>query len=402
LEFGIFAFVISFMKLLILSPDAYSVFHTSTSYIFGGIEIETGHHATGLTALGVQVAVATRDQGEPAHQKDGVWIYPIPELKGKGYWKKRNTLAGRIGYRLFGDRNPHKTLEELFAAINPDAGYIMGMSPEALRLARYCKANGKPFIFRVAHDKDLGDVQLEDGSMKRWAKVSADEAREVIATAAVVLAQTPLQATLLKGRFHRESEMMFPPIALDVPAEKPEKKFDVFWIGRTNSFKRPEQLAALAARLPHRQFCMVLNKVEEQEWKTIVDSLTPNVTVIESVPADAIENLFRQSKVFVSTSLHEGFPNTFLQAAKNSLPVVSMGSDPNGMLSVHGSGILAGDDPGALVDAVEALLSDESKYSRHALASRAYVETFNDKKKINRQFYELLFRVCGKTAETGT
>ncbi len=378
------------MKLLIVSPDAYSVFHTSTSYIFGGIEIETGHHAMGLTALGVEVAVATRDQGEPAHRKDGVWIYPVPELKGKGYWKKRSTFAGRIRYRLFGDRNPHKTLEELFRTIAPDVGYIMGMSREALRLARYCRENNKPFIFRVAHDKDLGDVYLDDESMLRWAKMTVAETREVIGTASVVLAQTPVQASLLSERFNAQSELMFPPILLDVPPGTPEKKFDVFWIGRTNSFKRPEQLAALAARLPHRKFCMVLNKAGEEEWTKIVQALTANVTVIESVPADRIETFFRQSKVFVSTSLHEGFPNTFLQAAKNSIPVVSMGSDPNGMLSVHGAGVLAGDDPGALQRAVEELLDDEMKYREHARASRAYVEKFNDRKLINRQFYELL------------
>ncbi len=379
------------MKLLILSPDAYSVLHTETSYYFGGIEIETGHHATGLTALGVEVAVATRDQGEPAHQKDGVWIYPIPELKGKGYWKKRTTLKGRISYRLFGDRNPHATMEEMFRAINPDVGYIMGMSPEALRLARYCRANGKPFIFRVAHDKDLGDEELDDESMTRWARMTAGETREVISSASVVLAQTPVQAMLLRERFDRSSALMFPPIALEVPAGKPVKEIDGFWIGRTNSFKRPEQLAALAARLPHRKFCMVLNDAGGPgEWKRFVEALPENVTVIESVPADNIEKFFNRSKVFISTSLYEGFPNTFLQAAKHSIPVVSMGSDPNGMLSVHGAGIMAGDNIGALEKAVEELLVDETKYQRHAQAARNYVEKFNSKKIINQQFLDIL------------
>ncbi|CAN5872222.1 hypothetical protein BH11BAC7_BH11BAC7_35290 [soil metagenome] len=389
------------MKLLIFSLDAYSVFHTDTKFIFGGAEIETGYHAKGLAALGVNVSVITRDHAIPAHTFEKVTLLPHPGLKGTGYWKKRKTLAGRITYRIFGDRNPYKTIDALLRKINPDVVYVMGMSPEALQLADYCREQKKKFIFRVAHDMDLVGEEFNEEKIRKWAGVSFAKVKAIISTATIVLTQTPVQDELLKKWFNRESELMFPPIDTALkPGIPTEKKYDVFWIGKNNVFKRPEKLVELAKRLPQRKFCMVFNKMEEASWKKIVETLPSNVHLIESIPADQIETLFCQSKLFVSTSLHEGFANTFLQAAKNSVPVISMGPDPNFMLTRHGAGILVGDDLDKLALAVEALLNDETTYKKLCAQSREYVETFHAKEKISAQFYALLQQMEKKSTQT--
>ena len=388
------------MKLLIFSLDSYSVFHTDTKFIFGGAEIETGYHAKGLAALGVEVSVITRDHAIPAHTFEKVTLLPHPGLKGTGYWKKRKTLAGKISYRILGDRNPHKTIDGLLHKINPDVVYIMGMSPEALQLADYCKNENKKFIFRVAHDLDLVGEVLNEEKIKKWAGISFAKVKEVIAAAAVVLTQTPVQDELLKKWFNREGELMFPPIDTTLKSNAvTEKKYDLFWIGKNNVFKRPEKLVELAKRLPHRKFCMVFNKIEEASWKKIVETLPPNVQLIESIPADQIETLFCQSKLFVSTSLHEGFANTFLQAAKNSVPVISMGPDPNFMLSKHGAGVLVGDDMDKMVLAAEELLADEIKYKTLCGQSRQYVEKFHAREKISAQFHTVLLQLEKQNAQ---
>jgi glycosyltransferase involved in cell wall biosynthesis len=382
------------MKFLIFSLDSYSVFHTDTKYIFGGAEIETGYHARGLAEKQVEVVVVTRDQGVAAHTFENILLVPHTGQKGNGYWEKRKTLKGRILYRLLGDKKAKYTDEEIVAAINPDAAYIMGISREALNLSRYCKRNGKPFIYRIAHDLDLGGENPDDEKMKKWGNYSMKEAGEIVSNASIVLTQTPYQNKLLKENFGKDGVMMFPPIGLDadlVPSSA--HLFDVLWIGKNNTFKRPEKLAELARLLPHRKFCMIFNRMEVTSWNEIVAALPDNVQVIESVPADEIEKKFRESKVFVSTSLHEGFANTFLQAAKNFVPVVSMGPDPNEMISGHGAGILVGDDMTLFAESVEELLNNNDKRLAIAMKSRTFVENHHDKNMISQQFYELLNRI---------
>ncbi len=385
------------MKLLIFSLDSYSVFHTDTKFIFGGAEIETGYHAKGLAALGIDVSVITRDQAIPAHRFEKVNLCPHPSLKGPGYWTKRKSLAGRISYRIFGDRNPHKNIEALLNKINPDVVYIMGMSPEAYELADYCKKESKLFVFRVAHDMDLVGEELNEEKIKAWAGIPFTKVKEIIDAATVVLTQTQVQDELLKKWFHREGILMFPPIDTKVESGADKNKYDVFWIGKNNVFKRPEKIIELAKRLPQRKFCMVFNKLEETSWKKIVATIPSNVELIESIPADRIETLFRQSKLFVSTSLHEGFANTFLQAGKNAVPVISMGPDPNTMLSVHRAGILVGDNLDKLEQAVEELLTDEVKYKQLCEQSRNYVTEFHSRDKISAQFYSLLKQLDNST-----
>ncbi|MDQ3111063.1 MAG: glycosyltransferase [Bacteroidota bacterium] len=381
------------MKLLLLSLDSYSIFHTDTKFIFGGAEIETGYHAKGLAARGINVSVVTRDHAVPKHEIEKVTLLPHPGMKGTGYWNKRKSLGGRISFRLFGDNNPFKTVDELYSDINPDAAYVMGMSHEALHLARFCKTYNKEFIFRVAHDLDLVGDEFDEEKIKKWAGISFNEVKEIIEGATIVLTQTQTQDKLLKKWFGRDGVLMFPPIDITLKEKPQEKKYDIFWVGKNNVFKRPEKIIELARRLPQRKFCMVLNKMDEISWNRIVAEIPVNVHLEESVPADKIEKYFSSSKLFVSTSLHEGFANTFLQAGKNSVPVISMGSDPNNMLSEHNAGVLVGDDMNKLEAAVEELLNNENSYKALCKSARAYVEKFHDREKINKQFYDLLIPV---------
>jgi glycosyltransferase involved in cell wall biosynthesis len=314
-------------------------------------------------------------------------------MKGTGYWNKRKSLSGRISYRLFGDNNPFKTADELYRHVNFDVAYVMGMSHEALHLARFCKDNNKKFVFRVAHDLDLVGDEFNEEKIKKWAGISFNEVKEIIETAVVVMTQTQTQDALLKRWFDREGELMFPPIDITLHGKPAEKQYDIFWVGKNNVFKRPEKIIELARRLPKRKFCLVLNKMEETSWNKIVAEIPGNVHLVESIPADKIEGFFSASKIFVSTSLHEGFANTFLQAGKNAVPVISMGSDPNAMLSQHHAGVLVGDDMDKLEAVVEELLNNESRYNELCRSARAYVEKFHDREKINKQFYDLLKRI---------
>jgi glycosyltransferase involved in cell wall biosynthesis len=376
------------MRLLILSPDAYSIFFPKTSFVFGGIEVETGYYARGLVAdHGFEVMVVTRDQGRGIRRVEGVTVVPHPELKGPGYWDWRRSLAGRIHHRIFGERQ--RSNDAFYTSLRPDVAYVQGMVAWTLNTARYCRKTKTPFLFRVASDLDLGNDTVGETPIQQWAGFSLAEAREVIDSAASILVQTPVQMTLLRERFGRIGTLLFNPVApVESPSKASSKKYDVLWIGKSWQVKRPDLLLKLAGLLPEKKFCMVLNQADKVYWNQLAAALPSNIDMIEMVPFREIGKLFDQARLFVSTADSEGFANTFLQAAAHGVPILSMNSDPNGMLSEHGAGLLTGVDINVLVGHIRKTLADGSQYDTFSIAGRRYVEKYHDARIIVSQFSE--------------
>ncbi len=117
----------------------------------------------------------------------------------------------------------------------------------------------------------------------------------------------------------------------------------------------------------------------------------PNITLIERVPFEEIERYFAAARLFVNTSTFEGFPNTFLQAAKYGVPTVATDVDPGSMLSQRGGGVTCGGDFERFVESVRQLMTDEDEYAKRSAAALTYVRTYHDKEVVVAQF-EKAFR----------
>jgi len=377
------------MRLLILSPDAYSIFFPRSSFVFGGIEVETGYYSRGLAKdHGVDVTVVTRDQGHKARRIDHVNVIPHPLLKGPGYWDMRRSILSRIHHRISGERQ--WTANDFYAKEKPDVAYVQGMAPWTLDLARYCQQTKTPFLFRIAHDMDLGGEYMTDASMIEWAGFDLVAAREILDTATQILVQTPAQMEMLEGRYNRKGLLLLNPVNTGKSPEQISKVFDVLWIGKSASSKRPEFYLELAEQLPHRSFCMVLNKADLSHWDRLTAAMPDNIKVIEMVSFPEVSILFGKSRIFVNTSGSEGFANTFLQAASHGVPILSMNCDPNQMLSAHGAGVLTGPKIADLALHMEHLLSKSNIYSTFSAAARLYVHDYHCARAIVSQFNELL------------
>ncbi|MFN6038934.1 MAG: glycosyltransferase [Bacteroidota bacterium] len=374
-------------SLLILSLDSYSVFNQKTSFPFGGIEIENKYHAVGLSSMfDMEVVVITRDQGDEIIKSKRLTIVPHPFFKGQGYWDSNKLFFSRLKKRINGEKNVFGSPEEFYASFHADFTYMQGLTQEILDFARYSKKSKKKFIFKLAHDNDLGGEILSDSFFKSWSKLSLREVEEVYSCADIILVQTPYQKDLLLKRFNRESIILFSPTNLVVDESNIEKKYDVIWVGKDKSFKRPEKLIQIAHELPYLKFIMLIHNPSNE----LLSTMPSNVEVLDFVPPDNIESFFKSSKLFLSTSLKEGFANTFLHAAKFGVPVISMGSDPNGMLSEHLAGVLSGDDISNTVLKIKQLILDKDYYSQVSAAAKKYVYKFHDCRLITEQFHRIL------------
>ena len=88
-----------------------------------------------------------------------------------------------------------------------------------------------------------------------------------------------------------------------------------------------------------------------------------NVEIVEQVPFSEIEDLFCQSHLLINTSAAEGFPNSFLQAAKYGKPIVSLDVDPGNMLTEHGCGVCARGNLEQMAEVVRGLIADRMRYA---------------------------------------
>lgn len=120
----------------------------------------------------------------------------------------------------------------------------------------------------------------------------------------------------------------------------------VLWVGRSDTdSKRADLCIELAKACPNVPFRMVMNDAESELGRSLRSHCPSNVAIEDHVALDQSDRLYAEATVLINTSVSEGFPNAFLQAAKFSTPIIALNVDPDGMLSKHGCGEMAGTLP---------------------------------------------------------
>lgn len=83
------------------------------------------------------------------------------------------------------------------------------------------------------------------------------------------------------------------------------------------------------------------------------------------LPSDEdILNLYSEAGVFLSTSIHEGFSLTPLEAMAVGVPVVQTNADGNMEYSIHGENCLIASDAVGLVECIEQVMKDDNLRQR--------------------------------------
>jgi glycosyltransferase involved in cell wall biosynthesis len=96
--------------------------------------------------------------------------------------------------------------------------------------------------------------------------------------------------------------------------------------------KNPLALLRLAQKIPQLKITMVSNPAAAGLGQEVLKSLPSNVKWIQSLSHSETLALMASAEVHLSTSLQEGFPNTFLEAAAVKTPTVSLHVDPDNLM----------------------------------------------------------------------
>jgi glycosyltransferase involved in cell wall biosynthesis len=272
-----------------------------------------------------------------------------------------------------------------YRSIDADVFLTFGVQSNSAAVIASAHAEQKPAVLFLGSDGDLDERYLLDSAFVSTYRDSSAACLWTIQNADDIFCQTPSQQQRLLERFQREGTVIRNPIDLDewdrlaaepIPVDLTlGLKRYALWVGRAEGVhKRPLLLLDVARKCPEVDFLMILNRRDDALEAQVRRDAPANVHIVERVPFSVMPAIMRRAAVLVNTSLLEGFPNTYLQAAASGVPVASQCVEA-GFLKDSASGICAGGDLDALAAAVQRFwngTAEEDDFS--AARARAYVE----------------------------
>jgi glycosyltransferase involved in cell wall biosynthesis len=235
--------------------------------------------------------------------------------------------------------------------------------------ASYARRRAVPLVWHISHDAELSPGPLDPGRnvlrsrLERW---SVDYG---IRHADRIVAQTQHQAQLLRSNYGKEAAAVIPNFH-PLPPETIDKQgpLTVIWIANLKPWKQPAVFVRLANRLRGAdvRFVMIGASAKagsNDSWQQPLlrdIGAAPNLSYLGAKSQEEVNALLAGAHIFVNTSLHEGFPNTFIQAWLRDVAVVSLHVDPDDVLQARGAGILARTEEG-LAEAVRKLLDPRAR-----------------------------------------
>jgi glycosyltransferase involved in cell wall biosynthesis len=444
------------IRLAFASLYTYSLFNPSTRYVFGGSEVRAWLLGTALSEQPeFDVSFVVFDHGQPRERYGRVTVYPHSFYRGERsrngsppmpyqtraerYWGEIPSIARRVsgfpGVELL-DRSPAalwklayglgyaRTAKALSAArrlvyppldaagvaverkrvatyrrVDADVYCVFGVSDFSAELAAFCRARGKRLVVFLASDLDVSRDYVRHSQQRNMYGSTGHSGWFTLSSADVIVAQTAVQARMLRERHGREAVVIGNPVELDRLAPPFQGRADgqrhALWIGKSDRIKQPDVLLELAERCPEVPFLAVLNRSNVALFDEIATRRPPNVELVEHVPIREVEALFAGAFAFINTSSFEGFPNTYLQAGKYGVPILSLGVDPDGFVRRYRCGVVTDGDVGALAVALRELRASPSLAAEYSANVRSYVRQFHDLHGRVADVRSVLCALCG-------
>jgi len=269
------------------------------------------------------------------------------------------------------------------------------ISPYSTVIALLCRLRGIRFVYMVAND---GETDGTHPVYRRF--LSGRFARLAFRLAHAVIVQNEYQQEHAAA-ISSSAPALVPSSWPMPPGEVPyDEGSSVLWVSRIDRlYKRPELFLDLAERSPGERFVMIGAPANDQadyfEKVSGRASSMSNVEFVSGIPFEEIDRRYREAKVFINTSSSEGFPNTFLQAAANRTPIISLNIDPSSFIEKHSCGFYCHDDFALMEKRLRELLEDKTLRREQAENAYAYVRKHHDVRKNAAAFLSVLRQVTG-------
>jgi glycosyltransferase involved in cell wall biosynthesis len=358
----------------------------------GGAEVQQTFLARALYQAGYGISVITNDFGQPDEMEvDGIRIikiharpFPIPFVRF--FFSLASGLLAAL----------KKTDADIY--YQRSAGWPTGV------VGWYAARHGKSFVYSVAHNletKRQSTQELFNFSMG-WRSLWLY--RYGVKRSQAIVTQNPQQAldgrAWLTQQFYLIKSCYRPPGVIE-PARHGGA---VLWLATLRSWKRPELFIELARRLPHIEFILAGGADQGEAGKALYESIRqmaepmPNVRLTGFLPYEQADSLFNGISLFVNTSDHEGFPNTFLQAWARGVPTVSFfdtgAQDARGKIGCVVDGL------DAMAQAIQQMHEQPARWEEESRRCRDYFQTHHHIDSIVAQYDRLFMQLMRESAQS--
>lgn len=210
----------------------------------------------------------------------------------------------------------------------------------------FTRITKRKYIFALAHDDDAKNLQFKERHpskskyfIKRlFAKVDsylADLLSKKNNSADLIIVQNTFQQTFLQNKFKLSSSLIKNSYFDTFTDENQEKKSWVIWVGNMREFKQPIKFLQIVKNIPDSHFKFLMIGECRNFCNQINDFKQSNFEYLGAKTYEETLGYFSKAKVIINTSDKEGFSNTFLQAWANRVWLITLGVDPDHIISVN-------------------------------------------------------------------
>lgn len=264
--------------------------------------------------------------------------------------------------------------------IKPNVVIQMGGNKVSGVCALYCKLFKKKFLFSIANLTDVNGKN-ERNFLGKFFKYGIDNATHIIA-------QNKNQIRELeKYKKRKYTNITIIKNSYKIIDEPIRDKKLILWAARAINWKRPELFLKLAEKFPKEEFLMICNKTDEKihnikYWNTLFEkaSKISNLIFLEFIPFNEINQYFKKAKIFVNTSIFEGFPNTFIHSFINKTPVISINVNPDELFTKNKIGFWCNNNFNIMVEKIKELLRNEVFFKQYSQNCIEYCKKYHNVK----------------------
>ena len=328
--------------------------------VVGGAEVQQTMIAPALANRGYKVSMVCLDYGQP----DAVTV------KGVTVYRAHKPDEGLPVVRFV-----HPRMTSIWSAmkgVSADIYYQRTAAVYTAYVAAFCRKYGRKSIYAGASDVDFipgrEDIRYaRDRKIFQWGLRRIDR----------VIAQNSAQRDQLREHYGLDVPVIQSCYAPPAGARNDRDGY-VLWVASVRPTKRVEIMFEIARQLPQYRFVIVGGPDPDRKSQEYFEGLKataarlPNVEMKGFIPFHEAEAFFNGARVFVNSSLYEGFPNTFMQAWARGVPTVGFvdtGSKRDGMPVYD----VVSDVPEATWR-IERLMRDDDAWERASRTVRAHFQ----------------------------